>query len=216
MNLTASRKITRFSIELFESLRARTEGVYTLIILAALAAFEIFNYSTTDFALRDMLGNQGIGALSWSTILSLAFCAMDFAGIARLLAEGPHQEEEDGRGGWYLLGAWVLAAAMNAGLTWWGVSVAVYNHPVENALIIDPLTFVTAVPVLVAVMVWVIRILIIGALVTSLDKAIPAGRKEKSAVKKNPFGYRADGEKIPAGYQPMPNTARAQKRANLR
>ena len=94
--------------------------------------------------------------------------------------------------------------------------MAVYNHPVENALIIDPLTFVTAVPVLVAVMVWVIRILIIGALVTSLDKTIPAGRKEKSTVKKNPFGYQAGGEKMPAGYQPLPNAARAEKRATLR
>ena len=186
MNLTTTQRLTRFSSRFFQNLRLRTSTVYMAMIVAALVAFEIFNFSSTDFALRDMLGGQSSGGISWSTILALAFCVMDFAGIARLLGT---QEESEGRGGWYLLGAWVLAAAMNAGLTWWAISVAVYNQPVEHALILDPMTFVSLVPVLVAVMVWVIRILIIGSLVSSLNQAL-FSREEKKAPRAPaaPFG----------------------------
>jgi hypothetical protein len=205
MNLPTTQKLSRFSSSLFQNLRIRTSSVYMAMIIAALTAFEVFNFSSTSFALRNILGSQASGGVSWSTILALAFCGMDFAGIARLLGT---QEEQDGFGGWYLLGAWVLAAAMNAGLTWWGVSISVYNQPVDYALIINPMTFVTVVPVLVAVMVWVIRILIIGSLVTSLNQAI----NEKSSVKpqNNTFGFKSNPVAAPAGYRPIPNSARAQ------
>lgn len=206
MNLTNTQKLSRFSSNLLQNLKIRASAVYMAMIIAALIAFEIFNFSSTSFALRNILGSQVSGGVSWSTILALAFCGMDFAGIARLL--GP-QEEQDGHSGWYLLIAWVLAAAMNAGLTWWGVSISVYNQPVEYALIINPMTFVTVVPVLVAVMVWIIRILIIGSLVTSLNQAI----NEKSAVrpqnKNNAFGFKPNPTGAPAGYKSIPNSASA-------
>ncbi|HUV16744.1 MAG TPA: hypothetical protein VMW28_09305 [Pelolinea sp.] len=209
MNLTTTQRLTRFSSRFFQNLRLRTSTVYMAMIVAALVAFEIFNFSSTDFALRDMLGGQSSGGISWSTILALAFCVMDFAGIARLLGT---QEESEGRGGWYLLGAWVLAAAMNAGLTWWAISVAVYNQPVEHALILDPMTFVTLVPVLVAVMVWVIRILIIGSLVSSLNQAL-FGREEKKAPRApTPFGFQPNKANVPPGYKPIPNPARSQSK----
>ena len=209
MNLTLTQKVNRFSSKFLDSLRGRSGSVYTGIIVAALAGFEIFNFSTTDFALRGMFGSQSAAGLSWATILALAFCGMDFAGIAQLLA--PRHEAIALRDSWFLLGAWVLAAAMNAGLVWWGVSVAVYNQPADSALILDPLTFVTAVPVLVALMVWIIRILIIGALVSSIHQtrhAKPAG-KEKARVQ--PFGFRPGAQTVPAGYKPVPSQARAQQ-----
>jgi hypothetical protein len=203
MNLPTTQKLSRFSSSLFQNLKIRTSAVYMAMIIAALTAFEIFNFSSTSFALQNILGRQTSGGVSWSTILALAFCGMDFAGIARLLGA---QEEQDGRGGWYLLGAWVLAAAMNAGLTWWGVSISVYNQPVDYSLIIDPMTFVTVVPVLVAVMVWIIRILIIGSLVTSF-KVEKATQKTN---KVNPsFGFKPNINAAPVGYSPIPNSARA-------
>jgi hypothetical protein len=209
MNLTMTQKVTRFSSKLLDSLRERPDSVYMAIIVAALVAFELFNFSTTDFALRGMFGSQSAIGMSWSTILALAFCGMDFAGIARLLA--PHQAEAESRDSWFLLGAWVLAAAMNAGLTWWAISIAVYNQPVDTALILDPMTFVTAVPVLVAVMVWVIRILIIGTLVSSFNRAIYGKEAKKEPVKQQPFGFRPGAQTVPAGFRPIPNQARAQQ-----
>jgi hypothetical protein len=99
--------------------------LFGLIMLGSLAAFETFNYGTTEFALADLLGGMRFAGLRWATILALAFCAMDFAGLARLLTPGrPGQAIE----AWYLLAAWFVAAAMNAALTWWAVSVALLQQ----------------------------------------------------------------------------------------
>ena len=131
------------------------------ILLLALFAFEIFNYSTTAFALTDMLGaNLRFLGISWATILSIAFCGIDFAGIARLFT--PQQGRDEPAQVWYLFGAWLLAAAMNAILTWWGVSVAVRGHSELSTLIVGQSTITKVVPVFVALMVWLIRVLIIG------------------------------------------------------
>ncbi len=132
------------------------------ILLAALLFFEIFNYGTTDFALRDLLGDLRFLGIRWATILSLAFCGIDFAGIARLFT--PEKGRDEPAEVWYLFGAWLLAAAMNAILTWWGVSVAILNHQAAGSALIGQAALTKAVPVFVAVMVWLIRVLIIGTI----------------------------------------------------
>ena len=208
MNLTTTQRLSQFSGKFFSKLRGRTDTIYTAVMVAALAAFEIFNFSSTDFALRDMIGSQSAGLFSWSAILSLAFCGMDFAGIARILTMDSDSNREPG--GWYLLGAWVLAGAMNAGLTWWAVSLAVYNHPVENILILDPMTYVAVIPVVVALMVWFIRILIIGTLATSLDQPRADKPASEKSAKNKAFGFRAQPGKVPTGYTPIPQGTRAE------
>ncbi len=142
--------------------------LFILLILGALFAFEIFNYSTTDHALQDLLGDLQFANLRWSTILALAFCGIDFAGIARLFT--PEQGADEPKEVWYLFGAWLIAATMNAILTWWGVSMAIMSHSVQSASILDPKIISTVVPVFVAIMVWVIRILIIGTLSIAMDR----------------------------------------------
>ena len=131
------------------------------ILLIALVAFEIFNYSTTAFALSDLLGSDlRVLGIPWATILAIAFCGIDFAGIARLFT--PQQEQGQVPETWYLFGAWLLAASMNATLTWWGVAVAVRSHPELSSAVINQNTLFTVVPIFVALMVWLIRVLIIG------------------------------------------------------
>ncbi|HSQ40307.1 MAG TPA: hypothetical protein VLM78_09115 [Anaerolineales bacterium] len=135
-------------------------AIFGTILVAALAAFEIFNFSTTQFALQDMLGNMTFAGMRWATILALAFCGMDFAGIARIFT--PEQGRDEPAEVWYLFGAWLLAAAFNAGLTWWGVSVAIVSHQSSGASLLAPGVLARGVPVFVAMMVWLIRVLIIG------------------------------------------------------
>jgi len=134
--------------------------VWGMLIISALLAFEIFNYSTTDFAMTDLLGDLRFAGIRWATILAIAFCGIDFAGIARLFTpeEGANEPAEV----WYLFGAWLLAATMNAMLTWWGVSIAILNHNTLGNAVIPRETLVKTVPVFVAVIVWLIRVLIIG------------------------------------------------------
>ena len=207
MNLTDSQKLSKLTFNAFKKIQGL--NVWMLVLIASLGAFEYFSFSTTSFALRDMMGIQGSGPLSWSMVLSLAFCAVDITGITCLL-RNDLQSESHSRRGWYILGAWVVAAAMNTGLTWWGVSVAVFNTPVENALFIDPMIFVKAVPVIVAVMVWVIRVLIIGALVSSFDSKSPPGKKEPAYARNQDFGFDRTSARVPAGYQPINGELRSE------
>ena len=195
MNLSQTRRLLRSPQLMIGSLKLRSNAVFTFLILLALMAFELFNYSTTDYALRDLLGEIGFGSLRWATILSMAFCTMDFAGIARLFS--PQEQGPEKRENWYLLAAWLMAATMNAGLTWWGVSMAIYNHPVQSIMVVDPMTIIRVVPIFVAVMVWVLRILIIASLVTAINRLM-APDKEEATVRpqarpSQPFGF-----KVPA------------------
>lgn len=145
---------------IFKNIRIQRGLFFGILIVTALLAFEIFNYSTTDFALGDLLGNLKFAGISWATILAIAFCGIDFAGIARLFT--PEDGAKEPNEVWYLLGAWMLAATMNAMLTWWGVSIAILNHQSLGGAVVARQTLLRVVPIFVAVMVWLIRVLIIG------------------------------------------------------
>jgi hypothetical protein len=141
-------------------LQLNTRRTFGLIIVGALLAFEVFNYSTTEFAMTDLLGDPRFAGIRWSTILALAFCSMDFAGIARLFTQKEGDQEPTAV--WYLLGAWFLAATMNAMLTWWAISLALLGHQGLGNEIIGREALLSGVPIFVAFFVWLIRVLIIG------------------------------------------------------
>ena len=185
-----------YPIELLTFLRKtglRRGSLFGIILLVALLAFEVFNYSTTDFALTDLLGKDlTFMGLRWATILSIAFCGIDFAGIARLFT--PEQGRDEPAEVWYLFGAWILAAAMNAGLTWWGVAVAIGNHTPLGTAIIGRETLAGIIPVFVAVMVWIIRLLLIGTFAMAGERFFSIDQKrsnyQKPAVRFEQTGAR--------------------------
>jgi hypothetical protein len=154
---------------LFRGRRFNRGAAWGIMIIGALLAFEIFNFSTTQFALLDVLGNLTFAGLRWATILAIAFCGIDFAGIARIFT--PEQGADEPKEVWYLFGAWFLAAAFNAMLTWWGVSVAIVNHAsASGGAVISSDTLVKIVPVFVAAMILLIRVLIIGTFSMAGDR----------------------------------------------
>ena len=134
--------------------------IFGLIIFCALLAFEVFNYSSTLFALTDILGDLAFGPLKWATILAVAFCGIDFAGIARIFT--PEQGRDEPAEVWYLFAAWFLAAAFNASLTWWGVSVAILQNNAVGGVLLGASTMTKVVPIFVAAMVLLIRVLLIN------------------------------------------------------
>ncbi len=164
---------------LSNGVRIKRGLIFGLLIITALLAFELFNYSTTDFALTDLLGDLKFLGVRWATILSIAFCGIDFAGIARLFT--PEQGADEPAEVWYLFGAWMLAAVMNAMLTWWGVSIAILNHQTLGNAVVARETLLRVVPIFVAVMVWLIRVLIIGTISMAGDRLFSqANNRQKS------------------------------------
>jgi len=163
---------------------AKNRGlIFGGIILTALLAFEVFNYSSTSFALQDILGNLAFGSLKWSTILAIAFCGIDFAGIARIFT--PEQGRDEPAEVWYLFAAWLLAAGFNATLTWWGVSVAILEHTAEGGALLGQSAMTNIVPIFVAGMVLLIRVLLINTFSIAGDRIFSMAEERPAQYTQN-------------------------------
>jgi len=177
--------------------------IFGAIILTALMAFEVFNYSSTLFALGDILGNLAFGPLRWATILAFAFCAIDFAGIARIFT--PETGRNEPAEVWYLFAAWFLAAAFNASLTWWGVSIAILNHNAIGGVLLGQATMTKIVPIFVAAMVLLIRVLLINTFSIAGERLFSMSEERTSQYKPS---YRSENESYrtpnPAYPRPAP------------
>ena len=179
--------------------------IFGAIILCALLAFEVFNYSSTAFALKDILGGLAFGPVSWATILAMAFCGIDFAGIARIFT--PEKGRDEPAEVWYLFGAWLLAAAFNASLTWWGVSVAIMKHSAEGGVLLGQENMSKMVPVVVAVMVLMIRVLLINTFSIAGERLFSLDESPSARSGFNEQQYRPVPEPIRANGTGFPRTA---------
>lgn len=160
------------------SLRFPRRTVIALILLVALMAFEIFNFDTTRYALSNLLGPVSFLNMRWAAILAIAFCAIDFAGLVRMFT--PESAGEQPKEVWYLMGAWLLGATMNAIMTWWAVSLTLLNHDFGNE-VLSRAQLLQIVPIFVATLVWLTRILFIGALTVTGNHLLFAGSDEETA-----------------------------------
>ena len=177
------------------------------MIIAALLAFEIFNFSTTQYALHDMLGDLSFAGMKWATILAIAFCGIDFAGIARIFT--PEQGRDEPAEVYYLFGAWVLAAGFNAMLTWWGVSVAIaQNGGVQGAGAVSSATLNTAVPIFVAAMVWLVRLLIIGTFSLAGDRLFTTAQVSQNSYPRQ-YNNPPQPQPRPSYQSPSPRSAQS-------
>jgi hypothetical protein len=167
--------------------------IFGSIILVALLAFEVFNFSSTSFALRDVLGDLTFAGFRWATLLAFAFCAIDFAGIARIFT--PEQGRNEPAEVWYLFGAWFLAAAFNASLTWWGVSVAIMSHTAQGGILLGQPAMLKAVPVFVAAMVLIIRVLLINTFSIAGERIFSLAENRPSRYQSQPM-YRPQTESL--------------------
>jgi hypothetical protein len=185
------------------SARLQRNLVWGLLIAGALVAFEVFNFSTTEFAMRDLLGDPRFGGIGWATILALAFCTIDFAGVAHMFSNNTNLRSKQASETWYLFAAWLLAATMNAMLTWWGVSIAIINNGSLGNAILSRDALLQIVPAFVAVLVWVIRVLVIGTLITAGGKlfASPTDKRQMPPTLRRTVPAPKNGVAQPAMYQ---------------
>jgi len=154
-----------------------------LLMVSALLAFEIFNFDTTRFALESLLGKTRFINLTWASILAVAFCAIDFAGLAKLFT--PQRGFDEPKEVWYLMGAWFLGATMNAVMTWWAVSLALLGSDLGNE-VLSREDLLRYAPIFVASLVWLTRILFIGSLAVTGERLIHSDDKSRSGRQSNP------------------------------
>jgi hypothetical protein len=179
--------------------------IFGVIILCALLAFEVFNFSSTLFALTDILGNLAFGPLRWATILAFAFCAIDFAGIARIFT--PEQGRDEPAEVWYLFAAWFLAAAFNASLTWWGVSVAILQHNALGGVLVGASAMTKVVPVFIAAMVLLIRVLLINTFSMAGDRIFSLADQRAPRYQNQPTFRNTNIESLRTPTQSFPRPA---------
>jgi hypothetical protein len=159
------------------------KAVIGVILIVALLAFEIFNFDTTRYALQNLLGEVQFAGMHWAAILAIAFCAIDFAGLVRLFT--PEQGSNESKEVWYLMGAWLLGATMNAVMTWWAISLTLLNHEFGNE-VLGREQLLRWVPIFVAVLVWLTRILFIGAFTVAGEHIFDFGSKSSSVPMAKP------------------------------
>lgn len=142
--------------------RSARSSMALLSIFAALVVFEVFSYSTTSFALRTLFGNLSTGGMRWASLLAVAICCMDIAGIICLFLPvvNPTQLKRDPR----LFSAWLLAAVVNTWLTWHGISLAIAIRQAQIGWVVDVEVLTKTLPIFIAFLIWLIRILLIGSL----------------------------------------------------
>jgi len=181
-------------------------AAWGMMIIGALLSFEVFNFSTTQYALHDMLGDLTFAGFRWATILAIAFCGIDFAGIARIFT--PEQGRDEPAEVYYLFGAWLLAAGFNATLTWWGVSVAIQNNGnLQGTASMSAETLAKVVPIFVAAMVWLVRVLIIGTFSLAGDRLFTTAEQHQPMRQYHPQPKPYQQPQRPVAnntYQPRP------------
>lgn len=200
-----NRSIAKLSMIPMIQRAAHNRGlIFGGIILIALLAFEMFNYSSTAFALQDILGGLSFGPFKWATILAIAFCSIDFAGIARIFT--PERGRDEPAEVWYLFGAWLLAAGFNATLTWWGVSVAILKHNAEGGVLLGQQTMASAVPIFVAGLVLLIRVLLINTFSIAGERIFTLAEEGSAPYVQNRPMYRpaAESNRVPNNVFPRP------------
>ncbi len=174
------------------------------ILVVALVAFEIFNFDTTRYALQSLLGETSFMGLQWAVVLAIAFCAIDFAGLTRLFT--PDQGQNEPRAVWYLTGAWLLGATMNAVMTWWAVNLTLLNHDLGNE-VMSRQELLRFVPLFVAVLVWLTRILFIGAFSLAGDHLFDlAGQESGRTVRPSRVTGTGEGQGNDRPFQPRPKS----------
>lgn len=180
-----------------------------VILIVALFAFEIFNFDTTRYALSNLLGDVAFLGVRWAAILAVAFCAIDFAGLAHLFT--PERGRDEPNVVWYLMGAWLLGATMNAVMTWWAVNLTLLSHPFGNE-VLNREQLLQLVPPFVAVLVWLTRILFIGAFAVAGDQFFreeqPSGQRSVAEATTGPVRRSAPVERQQPAAPPMREPSR--------
>jgi hypothetical protein len=148
----------------------RKTAVIGLILTVALLGFELFNFDTTRFALSHLMGGRRFLGLEWAGVLALAFSSLDFAGLVRVFT--PEQElKQESPEIWWLTGAWLIGAALNATMTWYAMALLVAPLGAEiGAALFTHEQMLRYAPLFIALLVWLTRVSLISSAALTLER----------------------------------------------
>lgn len=147
------------------------------LLLFSMGLFEVFNFASTEFSLADLTGGIEFWGVRWATLIALAFCGVDFAGVARIFT--PETGKDERKEVIMLYIGWLLAAVFNALLSWWGILQAMLQQGVPGNEVINHQMLVSWFPSFAAILILLIRFLLVGSIVTAFD----TGPKKKAPIK---------------------------------
>ncbi len=208
-----SQRVSAQAREPAAALRITPQTKYTvigIILAVALIAFEIFNFDTTKYALTNLFGSVTFLGVGWATILAIAFCGIDFAGLLRVFS-ADYDENDTPREVWYLMGAWLLGATMNALMTWYAVSLTLLQNDIGNQ-VLSQQQLLAVVPIFVAFLVWLTRILFIGSLSLAGSRLL-AQPAERPVERVQPSAVREQARMRPAPVKRRPVVAEKEQPA---
>lgn len=149
--------------------RRKTAVIATIITLAVIG-FERFNFDTTRFALTAIMRGRTFAGLSWATVLALAFCSLDLAGLVRVFTLAPAAKQTSLEL-WLMTAAWLLGATLNAAMTWYAMALLIAPLGADiGAALFSHAQMLHAAPLLIATLVWLTRILLISSVTLTLER----------------------------------------------
>ena len=168
----------------------RKTAVIGLILTVALLGFELFNFDTTRFALAQLMGGRRFLGLEWAGVLALAFSSLDFAGLVRVFT--PEQElKQESPEIWWLTGAWLIGAALNAAMTWYAMALLVAPLGAEiGAALFTHEQMLRTAPLFIALLVWLTRISLISSIALALERlaALDSGQRPDHTRQRGSLG----------------------------
>ena len=149
---------------------SRKTAVIATIITLAVIGFELFNFDTTRFALAAVMRGHTFAGLGWATVLALAFCSLDLAGLVRVFTLEPAAKQTSLEL-WLMTAAWLLGATLNAAMTWYAMALLIAPLGADiGAALFSHAQMLHAAPLLIATLVWLTRILLISSVTLTLER----------------------------------------------
>jgi hypothetical protein len=162
------------------ALLTRKTAVIGLILTVALLGFELFNFDTTRFALSHLMAGRRFLGLEWAAVLALAFGSLDFAGLVRVFTPEKELKQESSEI-WWLTGAWLIGASLNAMMTWYAMALLIAPLGVEiGATLFTHAQMLRYAPLFIALLVWLTRVSLISSVALALERLAATGSGQRS------------------------------------
>jgi len=160
---------------------------FNSILVCCLLLFEIFSFSSSREALFGLTGMD-----QWSLLIAFSLCAVDFAGLGKLLIPD-ERLPKDSYG--MLFAAWLLSAIGDTFLTYLVVShdmsIRVSQVALVSSGVISVFTWTFTIPVFISVLVWLVQVMLVTGFErlispskTNLPSRLPDGLRKR--FKKSP------------------------------